>query len=148
MLSLSIALSVVFCMAYFSEYFAIADGNFYLNLIKPISFDVNIFFNTIIPLVYVIYITSIAISVYHRETRKTLSLWIVIATLNIAWCAFFFRFKLVYLAQELVILILILMVYLEYLYARKNLKLSILILPIILCYALAVALSFGIIKIV
>lgn len=147
MLSLSIALFVVFCMAYLSEYFAVVNGEFYINLTRLILVDKHIFFNTILPLIYVIFIISIAISVYDKETRSTIVLWVLIAFLNIAWCAFFFKFKLVYLAQELVILIFLLTSYLEYLYARKNLKLALLILPITLCYALAVALSFGLIVI-
>ena len=147
MLSLSIALTVVFCMAYLSEYFAVVEGEFYLNLNKPIFLPKNIFFNVALPLIYIVYIFSITISVYHRETRNTIVIWILIALLNVTWCAVFFKLKLLYLAQELIMLILMLMIYLESLYTKKNLKLAILILPITIFYVFAVALSLGIIAI-
>lgn len=147
MLSLSTALSVVFFMAYLSEYFAVVNGEFFLNLNKPIFLPKSIFFNTALPLIYVVYIISITISVYHKETRKTLVFWVLIAILNITWCAVFFKFKMLYLAQEIIMLILAIMVYLECIFIRKNLKLALLILPITIFYVFAVVLSFGFIVI-
>ncbi|MBR6750762.1 MAG: tryptophan-rich sensory protein [Clostridia bacterium] len=134
-------------MAYLSEYFAVVNGEFFLNLNKPIFLPKSIFFNTALPLIYVVYIISITISVYHKETRKTLVFWVLIAILNITWCAVFFKFKMLYLAQEIIMLILAIMVYLECVFIRKNLKLALLILPITIFYVFAVVLSFGFIVI-
>lgn len=142
LLSLFFSIGLVFVSAYLSGTFAMVDGRYYHNLVKPELIPPNIVFTIAWSIIYVTFIVFLATTIFKKEKRKYSLFLGLILILNALFCLLFFTLELPLVGFFVLILQLILLLFLANYFIDTTKYLWLLLIPTILWYIFATYLQY------
>lgn len=140
-----ISLLAVAIVAGSAMLFTDTKSTWYMMLEKPSIQPPAIVFPIVWSVLYLLYAASLTLAIINNASKKTFILFLILGILNIAWCLFFFTFKLPVIAL-LIILLYLVASYLTikelYPYSKWG---ALLLIPSMLWLALATVINYLII---
>ena len=102
-----ISLLAVAIVAGSAMLFTDTKSTWYMMLGKPSIQPPAIVFPIVWSILYLLYAASLTLAIINNASKKTFILFLILGVLNIAWCLFFFTFKLPVAALLIILLYLV-----------------------------------------